>query len=202
MTAIQYLNVFRVYGADVLLLALGVTLVCALLKKTALKNAPKKLYVVLPFALGLIFFAAYRMIAELSWEPITDTFARTLEGGFACGCAATLYYVVYEQFFRKKHAAAEESGADSTENEQQEPLHTDASALPLLALLEGFLPAGSQAQAAEEMISGSKGKSGEELSLFVEETLRRFALPDLPETQLRTLRDLIAAYLGVLNGLR
>ena len=63
MSAIQYLSAFRTFGADVLALALGVTLVTSLFKKTVFKNRSKKLFVFLPFALGLVFYAVYRAIA-------------------------------------------------------------------------------------------------------------------------------------------
>ena len=43
MSAIQYLSAFRTFGADVLALALGVTLVTSLFKKTVFKNRSKKL---------------------------------------------------------------------------------------------------------------------------------------------------------------
>ena len=106
MTILQYLSAFRLFGGDVLVLGLAVTIAVSVLKKTALKNAPKKLFVFLPFALGTIVFAAFRCLAELSAAPLTSDLAATFEGGFACGCAATLYYVVYEQFLRVKQSAA------------------------------------------------------------------------------------------------
>ena len=97
MSAIQYLSTFRLYGWDVLLLAGAVTLLTALLKKTVLKNASRKLYVFLPFAIGILLYAAYRGLVTLSPLPFTTDLAATIEGGFGCGCAATLYYVIYER---------------------------------------------------------------------------------------------------------
>ena len=91
MSAIQYLSAFRTFGADVLALALGVTLVTSLFKKTVFKNRSKKLFVFLPFALGLVFYAVYRAIAARSAIPFTEELFRTCEGSFACSCAATLY---------------------------------------------------------------------------------------------------------------
>ena len=137
MTAIQYLNAFRVYGADVLLLALGVTLLTSLLKKTAMKNCPKKVYVILPFALGLVFYAVYRAIATMSAKPFTADLLVTLEGGFACGCAATLYYVVYEQFFRSRTLP------------------------PVSELLHGVVPEEKIAEAAGELTAGWKKAAAE-----------------------------------------
>ena len=95
MDTIKYLSVFRAYGADVLLLALGVTLLTSLLKKTVMKNCPKKLFVFLPFAIGIVCYAVYRALATLSAAPFTTELAKTVEGGFASGCAATLYALFY-----------------------------------------------------------------------------------------------------------
>lgn len=116
MSAIQYLSAFRLYGWDVLLLAGAVSLLTALLKKTVLQNAPKKVYVFLPFALGILLYAVWRALVTLSAEPFTTGLAATLEGGFGCGCAATLYYVIYEQFIRKKKTDAE-SGTSAADGE-------------------------------------------------------------------------------------
>lgn len=116
MSAIQYLSAFRLYGWDVLLLAGAVSLLTALLKKTVLQNAPKKVYVFLPFALGVLLYAVWRALVTLSAEPFTTGLAATLEGGFGCGCAATLYYVIYEQFIRKKKTDAE-SGTSAEDGE-------------------------------------------------------------------------------------
>ena len=95
MDTIKYLSVFRAYGVDVLLLALGVTLLTSLLKKTVMKNCPKKVFVFLPFAIGIVFYAVYRALATLSAVPCTIELAKSGSGGFSCGCSATLYYCIY-----------------------------------------------------------------------------------------------------------
>ena len=102
MTMMQYLSAFRFFRPSVLLIALGVTVACSLLKKTALKNCPEKICTFLPFAVGFVFYAIFRLLATGSILPLTDDYAQTLEGGFACGCAATLYYLAYEQLLCKK----------------------------------------------------------------------------------------------------
>lgn len=173
MNALQYLSAFRVYGADVLALALGVTLLTSLLKKTVMKNCPKKVYVFLPFALGLVFYAVFRAILTRSATPFTTEIAKTLEGGFACGCAATLYYVVYEQFFREK-----------------EPL------LPVSALLTGFVPNKNVKKAAEELMVAAEGKQREELYPLVRDVLLHYVEPSLPEPELELLSQTVAAFLS------
>ena len=171
MDTIKYLSVFRAYGADVLLLALGVTLLTSLLKKTVMKNCPKKLFVFLPFAIGIVCYAVYRALATLSAAPFTTELAKTVEGGFACGCAATLYYCIYEQFLRTK-----------------------ATANPLIPLLE-IIPEESREAAAKELMEKCSDKPREELLLPVEETLRAYA-PEASDTDVKALSRFLCAYLA------
>lgn len=173
MTVIQYWNAFRTFGADVLLLALGVTLVTSVFKKTVFKNRSKKLFVFLPFALGLIFYACYRAIVTWSALPFTEEWLKTCEGGFACGCAATLYYVVYEQFFR--------SGGKRIS--------------VLSPLLNGCVPDERKDEAERELLEGSAGMEGEELVSFAETTLARYALPETSPEEISALSRVIAEYL-------
>lgn len=198
MSAIQYLSTFRLYGWDVLLLAGGVSLLTALLKKTVLKNSSKKLYVVLPFALGIVLYAVYRALVTLSAAPFTAELAATLEGGFACGCAATLYYVVYEQFFRKK---ADGQAADTGAADDGGTQDADAggAASPVAPLLEGYVPEETRAEVAQALYEGARGKTGDVLRTFVRETLFS-AAPAATEAELIALTELIAAYLASLTG--
>ena len=179
MTALQLFSTLRLYGADVLLLALGVTLLTALIKKTALKNASKKLYVLLPFLIGFVLYAVYRMIATLSVAPLVEEIIATLEGGFGCGCAATLYYVVYEQFFREKG--------------------TGGTLSPLLPFLDGVVPDEMKAEAAEELLKANDCQTDEERLLFLKETLARYASPALEEKELELCATLIKEFLDTIQ---
>ena len=197
MSAIQYLSTFRLYGWDVLLLAGGVSLLTALLKKTVLKNASKKLYVILPFALGIVLYAVYRALVTLSAAPFTAELAATLEGGFACGCAATLYYVVYEQFFRKK-ADGEAADTGTADDGGTQDADAGGAASPVAPLLEGYVPEETRAEVAQALYEGARGKTGDVLRTFVRETLFS-AAPAATEAELIALTELIAAYLTSLT---
>lgn len=179
MTILQYLSAFRLFGGDVLVLGLAVTIAVSVLKKTALKNAPKKLFVFLPFALGTIVFAAFRCLAELSAAPLTSDLAATFEGGFACGCAATLYYVVYEQFLRVKHSAAgnaENAAAENTGSTENAPTDGARSAEETVrTLLKTFVSAETAEEAAKALSDGYKAMTKEAFGAFVSETIARFA---------------------------
>ena len=220
MSAIQYLSAFRLYGWDVLLLAGAVSLLTALLKKTVLQNAPKKVYVFLPFALGILLYAVWRALVTLSAEPFTTGLAATLEGGFGCGCAATLYYVIYEQFIRKKKTDAEsgtsaeddegESGeggaaADTpdpsdtgaADGEQKEATSDTGTFSPVAPLLEGYVPEETREAVAQTLEAGARQKTGEALRAFVRTTLLS-AAPAATEAELALLSELVAAYLDAL----
>ena len=179
MTILQYLSAFRLFGGDVLVLGLAVTIAVSVLKKTALKNAPKKLFVFLPFALGTIVFAAFRCLAELSAAPLTSDLAATFEGGFACGCAATLYYVVYEQFLRVKQSAAGNAENTATENAgSAENAPTDGARSAeetVRTLLKTFVSAETAEEAAKALSDGYKAMTKEAFGAFVSETIARFA---------------------------
>ena len=184
MTILQYLSAFRLFGGDVLVLGLAVTIAVSVLKKTALKNAPKKLFVFLPFALGTIVFAAFRCLAELSAAPLASDLAATFEGGFACGCAATLYYVVYEQFLRVKqsaagnaeNAAAENAATENTATSENAPTDGARSAEETVrTLLKTFVSAETAEEAAKVLSDGYKAMTKEAFGAFVSETIARFA---------------------------
>ena len=179
MTILQYLSAFRLFGGDVLVLGLAVTIAVSVLKKTALKNAPKKLFVFLPFALGTIVFAAFRCLAELSAAPLTSDLAATCEGGFACGCAATLYYVVYEQFLRVKQSAAgnaENAAAENTGSAENAPTDGAHSAEETVrTLLKTFVSAETAEEAAKALSDGYKAMTKKAFGAFVSETIARFA---------------------------
>ena len=177
MTAITYLNAFRTYGADVLLIALGVTLLTSLFKKTLLKRCSKKLFVFLPFLLGTVIFTAYRMLAVMSVTPITQEIFKTLEGGFASGCAATLYYVIYEQFIRRGKTVT-----------------------PLSPLLEGYVLKEHMAEAEQLLLEGGKDKTGKALCRFVRETLAPFVDAELSESELAALSALVTEYLSAIRS--
>lgn len=175
MSFAELLGAFRAYGADVLLLAIGVSLTVSLLKKTVMKKVSKKYFVFLPFAVGLVYYAVYRAIVTASAAPFTSEIARTLEGGFACGCAATLYYVVYEQFFRGK------------------------SVSPLYPLLEGLVPEEKREELSNLLYEEFPQKEESARHSFLEETLKTYCGDTMSEEELFKVAELIAKFLEVLE---
>lgn len=180
MTALQFLNAFRTFGADVLLLALGVTLLTSLLKKTVMKNCNKKVFVFLPFVIGLIVYSVFAALVTLSAAPFTKNLFQTVEKGISCGLAATLYYILYEQFFRPNKGS----------------LKTD----PLLSLLDGIVPDDKKAEAAKVLQEKSTGVAKEQLSRIIRETLSSYVPPQLNDLELSAAVLILTQYFSTLQS--
>lgn len=98
MTFVQITNIFKEYSLIVLLLA---AIVCGLtaLIKIWVPDKQKKFLTFLPFILGIIVYGIYLLIAKGAPEVLK---ADTVITGFECGTAATIYYILYEQFIKNK----------------------------------------------------------------------------------------------------
>ncbi len=171
MTFLQFLCALRRYKVDVLLLAPAVSLLTALLKKTAPEKIPKKVFVFAPFLIGTLAFAIYRMIATASVSPLTETFGETAEGGLSCGSAATILYVAYEQFLRRKKSS------------------------PVAPFLEGVVPEAERQRVAEELFAGAAARDKDALYGFLLETLKKSALPACTEEELAACAKAVELFL-------
>lgn len=176
MSTIQILSIFRLYKVDLLLLALGVTLVTSLFKKTLLKNASKKVYVLLPFFLGVLAYAGYYALTTQNALTL-ESISPIVEGGFSCGSIATLYYVTYEQFFRKGKKTAN----------------------PLLPLLEGFIPEETREKAAKALLLTSNSATNEELFGAIQKTLMQYVPESTTEAELSALAVTVSEYAKTLR---
>ena len=107
LTFIEIIDTFTFYGVDVLLLAIATAGLVQLLKITLFKKAQKKLLTFLPFIIGTLLYAIYATIRHLSFCYVFEEYASVLEHGISVGAAATLYYVLYEQFVREKKGLSE-----------------------------------------------------------------------------------------------
>lgn len=153
LTFIQIIDTFTFYGVDVALLALATAILTQVLKITILKKVQKKILTFLPFTFGTLLYAVYAAVRNMSAEYLLQNFAEILEHGLAIGSLATLLYVLYEQFIRKK------SGLSETEQ-------------VVSALIEGFVPDNSIEKVAKEVtdailkdVTGNGAKLCEEIIL-------------------------------------
>lgn len=132
LTFIQIIDLFTFYGVDIALLALATAILTQVLKVTALKKVQKKIVTFIPFTLGTLLYAIYAGVRNLSASYVVQNYALILEHGLAIGSLATLMYVLYEQFIRKKN------GLSQTEQ-------------VVSALIEGFVPDSSVEKVAKDV---------------------------------------------------
>lgn len=151
MTIIKIIDTFTFYGIDVILLAALTAISVQIIKVTIFKNKKKKLLTFLPFVAGTVFYAAYAALKNWSITYIMDEYTAILEHGISVGAAATLLYVLYEQFVREK------SGLTATQS-------------VISTLIDGYVPTANVesvakliAEAIEKDVTGNGAKRAAEI---------------------------------------
>lgn len=168
MTFFEIMDLIAFYGVDVFVLAVLTSCLSRILKTTVLKNAPDKLYTLLPFIVGVIVYIIYTVISRVSFSYAFLNFGVVFEQGIKTGGVATVVYIVYEQFIRGK------TSLTLTEN-------------ALAALLADFVAEGEQDAAAAEII-----KSPEK----AEEIMSEYKREDADERKLSEFIKLIKKLFG------
>lgn len=182
MTIIEIIDAFTFYGLDVLILALATSVTVQICKVTFLKKANKKLLTFLPFTLGTLFYAIYAAVKNLSLAYLVTEYVSVIEHGISVGAAATLLYVLYEQFVReKKQGLTPAEGVIST-------------------LIEGYVPskrveavAKLIAEAVEKDVSGA---GAEKTAQIITENARE----NVTEQDIALIAKLIIESLAHLNA--
>lgn len=95
MSLYEFIGALEVFNGKVLLLAAAVCAITGLVK-LLIPEKWRKLVTVLPFVLGIIACAAFDFFVEKA-NPLAPA---TISTGIQIGVAATIYYVVYDQFFK------------------------------------------------------------------------------------------------------
>lgn len=172
MTFIEIIDTFTFYGIDVLLLALATAGVTQLLKITLFKKANKKLVTFLPFIIGTLFYAAYAAVYNLSFFYIFEEYTSVLEHGISVGAAATLYYVLYEQFVREKDSLSSTEKVIST-------------------LIEGYVPSDCLEQVAREVAEAIQKDVTGNGATRAQEILFEYSDGEISERDIQLLSKLI-----------
>lgn len=177
MTVIEIIDAFTFYGLDVTCLAALTFATVQLCKLTFLKKLPKKLFTFLPFILGTLFYAAYAAVKNLSLEFLLVNYVSVIEHGISVGAAATLAYVLYEQFVReKKRGLSASEGIISTLIEGYVPADSVERVAKLIADVIAKDVTGAGAAKAAEILTQNAGEEISErdiklLSKLIIETL-------------------------------
>ncbi len=98
MTIMELPGVMESYGADVLVLGIVVCLVTGALKKI-IPSGCKKYLTFAPFVIGCVSYGVFMLFTGKNHSLFSG---ETVVKGLQCGAAATIYYVLFEQFVRGK----------------------------------------------------------------------------------------------------
>jgi len=179
MSFIQIIDTFTFYGVDVLLLAALTATTVQLLKISVFKKLQKKLLTFLPFFVGTLFYAVYAGVKELSFFYLIENYVSVLEHGFSVGAAATLLYVLYEQFVRDKKQTSVAESVISTLIEGYIPSEKIQTVARLIADAIEKDVTGNGAKRAAEIIAENSEEISERdialLSKLIIETLAHIA---------------------------
>ena len=134
MTFFEIIDLITFYGVDVVVLGMATSALTQILKTTILKNAQKKWYTFLPFVIGVIIYVLYAIVSRVNFIYAVENFPVVFEQGIKTGAAATVIYVVYEQFAMGK------TSFSLTEN-------------AIATFLEGYVTEGTEIVAAAEIAS-------------------------------------------------
>lgn len=158
LTVIKIIDAFTFYGFDVILLALLTALTVQLFKATFLKKVKRKLLTFLPFFLGILYYAVYSAVKNLSLAYLLEEYLSVLEHGVSIGAVATLLYVVYEQFVREKKTTSPTEGVISTLVEGYVPDENVEKVAKLIAEAIERDVTGSGAERAFEILKENSGE--------------------------------------------
>ena len=162
MTFIEIIDTFTFYGIDVILLAAATALLTQLLKKTLFKRAQKKVVTFLPFVLGTILYAVYAAVRNLSICFVFAEYTSIIEHGISVGAAATLYYVLYEQFVRSDKGLSETEAVIATLIEGYVPTDkTEAAAKAVAEAIQKDVTGNGANRAKEILTEYSDGEINE-----------------------------------------
>lgn len=172
LTFIQIIDTFTFYGADIALLAAVTAILTQVLKITLLKKVQKKILTFLPFTLGTLLYAIYAAVRNLSAIYVVQNYVSVIEHGLSVGSLATLLYVLYEQFLRKKDTLSETEQVVS-------------------ALIEGFVPDDCVEKVAKDVTDAIlKDVTGNGAKLC-EEIIGQSANEEITEHDVKLLAKLI-----------
>lgn len=178
MTYIEIIDLFTFYGVDVAVLGIVTCALTQILKTTLLKKAPNKVYTFLPFAIGCVLYFCYAAVAHTSATFALENFARVFERGLSVGAAATMVYVIYEQFVRGKG-------------------QTDLKTLAVAALLEGYFDGEKLNTVAQNIAMCQPEPTCAENKIFT--ILNSEAAGDMSAEEIKALARIIAKTLEKFN---
>ena len=165
---------------DVAVLAAVTAGTVQLFKVTFLKKTPKKLLTFLPFAVGILYYAVYAGLVNMSFYYLLEEHVGVIEHGISVGSAATLLYVMYEQFVREKD-------------------NLSPSATVVATLIEGYVPSERVEEAAKLIAEAIQRDVTGDGALRAAEIIAENAEEQITEQDVKLLSKLIIETLAHVN---
>lgn len=168
----QFLEIMKEYSIAVLIIAFIVCGFTALIKKFV-PDDYKKFLTFVPFILGIILYAIYLLITK-GFSGILKP--ETITSGFECGAAATVYYVLYEQFIRQKKL----------------PIAVSKEKLLITGMLTNIVELECLEEVSEKIVNILKGDTAEsERIKTCEEIIKQSAVLNIKDSEIKILTKLI-----------
>lgn len=181
MSIIGIIDAFAFYGLDIIALAALTCITVQIAKRTILKKMQRKVVTFFPVIVGILFYAVYAGVRNLSFVYLIDNYVSVLEHGFSVGALSTLLYVWYEQFIREKQTTGATQGVIKT-------------------LIEGYVPEDKADSAASAICDALlKDVTGNGVSR-IEEILSENRPENVSEEDLKILAKLIVETLAHISA--
>lgn len=168
------------YGADIAVISLVTCIIVQVLKRTLLKDCPKKVISFLPFVIGTILYAVFAAIAHLDISYLLTDLPYVCERGFTIGAIATALYVLYEQLIRERENA------------------TMTEAL-IAAIIEGYVPEDKTEEAARSVAEALESDLTGNGADITAQILKEYVSEDVSDLEIEAISKLIIQTLQSLS---
>ena len=169
------------YGVDIATISAITCVIVQILKRTLLKNCPKKVISFLPFAIGTILYAVFAAVAHLDIGYLLTDLPYVCERGFTIGALSTVLYVLYEQLIREREQTGVTEGV-------------------IAALIEGYVTQEGAADAAKRIAEALKDDLNGDGAKLAADILKEYAAEDTDQIEIEAVSKVIVDTLKSLTG--
>lgn len=164
----EFCEIFARYGLDVALISIFCAALCAVLKRTALKNKPRAVTIV-AYIFGTLVYAIYESVREGDALYAFENFSSVIEHGLSVGTLSVLLCIATDRFLGGGSATAQDAVAE---------------------ILKGWVLSGKEKTCADRIISLAQTKDGDELKEAAKEAISEYIAEGLSDTEITLITAL------------
>lgn len=168
------------YGADIAVISVVTCIIVQVLKRTLLKDCPKKVISFLPFVIGTVLYAVFAAVAHLDISYLLTDLPYVCERGMTIGAIATALYVLYEQLIRERESTTMTEGI-------------------IAAMIEGYVPDEKTAEAAKSVADAIESDLTGNGTDIAAQIIKEYAADGVGDAELEALSKLIIETLKSLS---